>query len=620
MEEPLLLDRYRILDVLGEGGFARVYKAYDTRLERTVAIKQIPVTKKTRHRTHREAKTTALLNHPNIVTLHEFEQTEDNFYLIMEFIEGITVDQLLKQKPPLTISETIAIASQVCIALEYAHLNGVIHRDIKPANLMLLPDGRIKVMDFGIARLVQAAQWDSPEAKDEPELLGTAAYMSPEQVKRELVDESSDIYSLGVVLYELLAGENPFRSETTRSTFFRILHGKPESLNKVNPEVSQELSDVILKAIDRNPDLRFKNAVEMRYKLERHQPVKQSPEKILKPRANRLIGGSLPEKAIAPSLSLSVKFRDFIIRHQTASQRLLLALPAAVWTWFVFDRAFGYPASFSLSIAAVAFLVTMVFPLLGVSAALLAALLPLAAHSIALSLAVLLVLVIYVPVFADPFLILLPLTAPFLGWAKIGLLYPLGVGLIDLPVPKFLKAKVIAPPWKNRLVNAVLAGFLAGLGAFLLEVADIFGQQPMLRYFIITNSFHLFQALKGSTDLIDLFNQTVQPFIQYPVLIFQILLWSVTGMTAGFLGYKGGFFEKLVATGAATAVLVFGYVSLPGWSDVAVIPVGELVQNLSFSFIILLVLLFLFSTRPALTEIAETDEEPEEEEMEDELA
>lgn len=611
-----MLDRYKILEILGEGGFAKVYKAFDTRLERTVAVKQILVTKKTRHRTHREAKTTALLNHPNVVTLHEFEQTEENFYLIMEYIEGITVEELLKRKSPLSISEAIAIGSQVCLALEYAHLNDVVHRDIKPANLMLLPDGRIKVMDFGIAKLISAAQSD-----EEHEIFGTAAYMSPEQVNRELVDEASDIYSLGVVMYELLTGENPFRSDSTRSIIFRILHGEPEPLSELNPQVPDELSDVVLRAMDRDPGQRYKNAVEMRYKLERYQPVRQPPEKILKPLAGGLVDvEAQPEPFKLPSFSFGSGLRDFLSRHEEATGRLIVAVPASALAWFVFGPTFAYPNSLSLSIALVAFLATMTSPLLGVVATIFATLLPLAAYSIALSLVALFFIGIYILAVRDPFLILLPFGAPFLAWAQIGFLYPVGTGLLGLAPPKLFRSKTKIPALKSRVSSALMAGCLTGLGSLLLEVSDIFGEQPNLHYFSIINSYHLFKTFQGSNDLIGLFSQLFQPFFQNPILFFQIILWSVVGLTVGFLSYQSGFFIKLTATASGIAILILGYSATASWPGSAPIPLSEMVKNLSFSSIILLVLLFLFSTRPALTEEPQEDQEPEDEESEDELA
>lgn len=622
MEEQLLLKRYKILDVLAEGGFAKVYKAYDTRLERTVAIKQIPISKKTRHRTHREAKTTALLNHPNIVTLHEFEQTEEDFYLIMEFIDGITVEDILRQKSPLSISEAIAIGSQVCLALEFAHLNGVVHRDIKPANLMLLPDGRIKVMDFGIAKLVGAAQTDLPEIAREHELIGTAAYMSPEQVNRELVDETSDIYSLGVVMYELLSGENPFSSDTPRSTFFRILQSEPEPLSELSPQISEELSDVVLKVMDKDPNLRYKNAVEMRYKLERHQPIKQPPEKTLRPLARRLLReGAEREEVFLPSLGLASKIRDLVAGHEEAVARLRVAVPASGFAWFVFGKTFAYPASLSMPLALIAFTITMISPLLGVAATVFAVLLPLAAYSIALSLAALFFAVILIIAVKEPFLILLPLAAPFLAWAQIGFLYPLGVGFLEISPEKIFKLKTALTPFKSRLLSAALAGSFAALGGLVLEISDIFGQQATLRYLGPPNDYRLFEKFAGSADLIELLIQSAQPFIQNPVLLMQILLWGIAGFLVSFLSQRRGLLLKTAAASAGIAILVLGYQSLASLLGLAALPLSGMVQNLSFSSIILLVLIFLFSPRPAWKEeIQAEDETDEEKENEDELA
>jgi len=275
----LLLERYKILEPLGEGGSSKVVKAFDNKMERTVAIKMIPAGRRTAVRALREAKTVALLNHPNIVTLYEFEQSDGYYYLIMDYVEGLSLAALLQEMGRLPIEAALAVAIQVCDALEFAHKSDVIHRDIKPANLRILADGRVKVMDFGIARLRSAAKTSGVTA--DGEVVGTFAYMSPEQSSGEMVDERSDIFSMGVLLYEMVTGRLPFSADTPAGTIYKILNEEAPPASELANEVSPALSASIAKAMAKFADDRFPTAADLRTKLERCRQSTATPSQRL---------------------------------------------------------------------------------------------------------------------------------------------------------------------------------------------------------------------------------------------------------------------------------------------------------------------------------------------------
>ncbi|HEX8337888.1 MAG TPA: serine/threonine-protein kinase, partial [Pyrinomonadaceae bacterium] len=223
---------YKILSLLGAGGMGEVYLAEDARLDRRVALKLLPA-EFTRdpervRRFEREARAASALNHPNIVTIHEVGQSDGAHFIAAEFVEGRTLRRLMADTV-LKTEEALSIAAQVAEALAAAHAAGIIHRDIKPENIMLRPDGYVKVLDFGVAKLTERGSSSSDGAADAAQqtetgaVVGTVAYMSPEQALGRKLDQRTDVFSLGVLLYEMLAGEHPFRGMTNAATFDRIL-------------------------------------------------------------------------------------------------------------------------------------------------------------------------------------------------------------------------------------------------------------------------------------------------------------------------------------------------------------------------------------------------------------
>jgi serine/threonine-protein kinase len=265
--DTLFDGRYRIQRKLGAGGMADVYLAEDQELGRRVAIKIL----NGRHanddqfieRFRREAKNAAALNHPNIVSIYDRGEAEDTYYIAMEFLDGRTLKELIVSRGAAPINVAIEYARQILSALRFAHRHGIVHRDIKPHNVLVDAEGRVKVTDFGIARA------GTSQMTETGSIVGTAQYLSPEQARGGEVDPRSDLYSLGVVLYELLTGKTPFDGETPVEIAMKHLSTAPKPPSKLRPDVPPELDKVVLRALAKNPDERYQSADEMEVDLER---------------------------------------------------------------------------------------------------------------------------------------------------------------------------------------------------------------------------------------------------------------------------------------------------------------------------------------------------------------
>ncbi len=258
--------RYHIESLLGQGGMSSVYKAFDPNLRRTVAIKMIHPHLSNNlsfmRRFEEEAAIVAQLRHEHIVQVFDFNHDDDAYYMVLEFIPGETLEARLKRlneaNRRLDIPEAVNYISQVCEAISYAHAHGMIHRDIKPANIMLDIFGKAILMDFGIARMVGGQLHTAAGA-----VLGTALYMSPEQIKGEKVDERADIYSLGVTLFETLTGRPPFEADTAMTLMMMHLNDPVPDIQELHPQVPDRLVAVVCKALEKNCEDRFSSATEM---------------------------------------------------------------------------------------------------------------------------------------------------------------------------------------------------------------------------------------------------------------------------------------------------------------------------------------------------------------------
>ncbi|HET9360491.1 MAG TPA: protein kinase [Vicinamibacterales bacterium] len=277
------LGPYEVTALIGSGGMGEVYRAHDPKLKRDVAIKILPAHTASdpdrRARFEREAQSIAALNHPNIVTIYSVEEADGLLFLTMELVDGQPLDHLIV-KGGLPLARILAVAIPLVDAVSAAHQKGITHRDLKPANVMVTADGRVKVLDFGLAKLVegpaeaghyvlsQSPTMASPARTVEGRIVGTVAYMSPEQAEGKVVDHRSDIFSLGVMLYELATGERPFTGDTPVSTMTSILRDTPRSLTEVNQAIPRDLAVIVRRCLAKDPEQRTQSAKDLRNQLE----------------------------------------------------------------------------------------------------------------------------------------------------------------------------------------------------------------------------------------------------------------------------------------------------------------------------------------------------------------
>jgi serine/threonine protein kinase/tetratricopeptide (TPR) repeat protein len=374
------ISHYRILSVLGKGGMGVVYKAEDIRLGRLVAVKFLPEEmardNTALERFRREARAVSALNHPNICTLHDIDLEAEQPFLVMELIEGQTLRQRIHERP-LSFEELLDLAIQITEALDSAHAGRIVHRDIKPANILLTPRGQIKVMDFGLAKMEAGPDSGDSVATAAIEFvtsagstIGTVAYMSPEQARGEKLDTRSDLFSLGVVLYEMATGKLPFHAATTAMIFVAILHHACVPPTQLRADVPPDLERIIQKALEKDRDMRYQTAADIRADLKRLRRELAAPStstmaaavsgRVPAAGANPSSGGSrvtaetattqeaVTETLVSPQLSSSsqshaVSSAEYLVgemkRHRLgvlAGVVLLLLIGAAASYYFLF--------------------------------------------------------------------------------------------------------------------------------------------------------------------------------------------------------------------------------------------------------------------------------------------
>ncbi len=266
------LGKYEIVEKIGVGGFGTVYRGRDPFIKRTVAVKTCQSEdEEIKKRFFREAELSGNLHHRNITTIYDFGVQDGIPYIVQEYLTGEDLDKMIKRGDVIPLARKLEILMDVCEGLGYAHSAGIIHRDIKPSNIRILQDGAVKIMDFGIAKSFQSESTLTQTGIT----LGTAAYLAPEQIRGEAVDPRTDIFSLGVLAYELLTGQKPFRGEHISTVLFKILNEKPDPVSRQNPEIPPSVDRAVEKAIEKSPPNRYESVAE--FKRDLAAIVKQIP-------------------------------------------------------------------------------------------------------------------------------------------------------------------------------------------------------------------------------------------------------------------------------------------------------------------------------------------------------
>lgn len=335
------LGRYVIVEEIGQGAMGVVYKAVDPLIDRTVAIKTINLDLSKEElanfekRFQREVQSAGKLNHPNIVTVYDVGRTEGVAYMAMEFLEGKELREILDSGVVLPIEKVVHIATQVAEGLGFAHEHGIVHRDVKPSNVMVLKNGLVKITDFGIAQMSSATRTISGM------VMGSPKYMSPEQVVGQTVDGRSDIFSLGVMLYEMLTGKTPFSGDNISAIMYQILNDEPIPPKTFNQSIPEAINFIVLRALAKHPDKRYQNAKEMARDLKRYKtlelPVPGEEPKQPEPMERRkLLRDNLGDATqIIPSLVMGD--HPSLSTHGAASQE-------SWWAGLTFHRFLLYAA------------------------------------------------------------------------------------------------------------------------------------------------------------------------------------------------------------------------------------------------------------------------------------
>ena len=336
-ESRLLNERYLILEQLGKGGMAIVYRARDTMLERSVAVKVLREDYSRDpaflDRFRQEAKAAANLSHPNIVTVHDFGLDNGQLFIVMEYVPGTDLKTLIKQRGRFTPEEAVPLLIQACAGIGYAHRAGLVHCDVKPQNMLVTPDMRLKVADFGIARALLTIH---PEEQSDI-IWGSPQYFSPEQATGAAPSPASDVYSLGIIMYEMLTGSLPFQADTATELAELHIDAEPLPISEMLPDISPVLEQIVTKVLSKEPSQRYRTADQLGRVLLNFGNAKSSPALSLTPEAasataSLTAASAIPEPAPGPEIDwVSVGL------GLLALVAVLGLVPFWVWVYFVYN-------------------------------------------------------------------------------------------------------------------------------------------------------------------------------------------------------------------------------------------------------------------------------------------
>ncbi len=545
MIEAMVLDRYRIIESIGRGGYGEVFRAEDTLMHRTVAIKRIDLSSKTSDRTLTEARAAGQLNHPNVVTVFDLEKDERYYYLIMEYIDGVPLSKVLEAKSPLSIEEGLDIGIQIADALEAAHAMDIVHRDVKPENIMITKDGSIKVTDFGIARLASSTMTAAGD------VLGTFAYMSPEQAKGGRVDARTDVFSLGVVLYEMLTGVSPFGSATPAGIVFKITNLDPQPPAELNANISRDLESLILRTLEKTRTQRLEDVTILRHYLESMRTAKTPSRKIIKPLYKLAVSGlplvvdeyTGPFRPFVGTLSDAKEaVGRWLAEHRFLVERVANAVIGTIFLSFFLSKTGFYAGEVQALLPFVYAVLALLFPRVGLAAGLVILFLPLADYSLVVSIIVMIVIFLWMLSFwlAKPAKTVFAFFAPLTSIAGIGLSYPLFAGLFWSPIA------------------AAGIGFLGGLAVVTF---DLFNSK-VIHFVALANTFGLKHALAGSLNPATAIVTFVRPFGQSAAFLTQAFLWAGVAALVSFFAKRRSASGDAKALAAGALLLLAGELAI----------------------------------------------------------
>jgi serine/threonine protein kinase len=363
------IGHYKIINSLGSGGMGEVYLAQDTKLDRKVALKILPAelaaNQDRMRRFAQEAKAAAALNHPNIAHIYEIGESDGVNFIAMEYIEGDTLRQLLSRRM-LELKRVAEFAAQVASGLSVAHKEGIIHRDIKPENLIVTANRQIKILDFGLAKLAEKQRVSAgvselttaympaggPAETIPGTVMGTVAYMSPEQARAEKLDHRTDVFSLGIVVYEMLTGRRPFEGKSAIDTLHAIINQEPPAITKLNPQLPVELTDILAKALAKDPAERYQHAGDFELDLRRFKRALETSSLIRSQSERQIVPGkgrwsAITKWAIGAVVLLSVGALAWLLGHSTAPAKTTLALDRVTLTPLTTDPGYEGEPTFS---------------------------------------------------------------------------------------------------------------------------------------------------------------------------------------------------------------------------------------------------------------------------------